>query len=175
MASNLIAATFDTRDQAYNTAVAMNQVSDHVLDVKIGAFLEQDPLGNVTTPDITNGKAFVMIPLSNLLARHPRHRLSRATLLSDILDALAASSLPMPAGEPMTLHEDLSESERRVLRYLPSNLSAPEIASELCLSTSTVKTHLRHIYAKLDAHKRTEAVERARTFGLLGPSGRGHR
>ena len=57
-----------------------------------------------------------------------------------------------------------------MLRYLPSNLSAPEIAAELCLSTSTVKTHMRHIYAKLDAHRRTEAVERARALGLLGPS-----
>ena len=52
-----------------------------------------------------------------------------------------------------------------MLRYLPSNLSAPEIASELYLSTSTVKTHLLHIYAKLDAHRRTEAVERARELG----------
>ena len=56
-----------------------------------------------------------------------------------------------------------------MLRYLPSNLSAPEIAAELYLSTSTVKTHMRHIYAKLDAHRRTEAVERARALGLLGP------
>ena len=69
----------------------------------------------------------------------------------------------------LELHEDLSESELRVLRYLPSNLSAPEIAAELFLSTSTVKTHMRHIYAKLGAHRRTEAVEHARALGLLGP------
>jgi LuxR family transcriptional regulator, maltose regulon positive regulatory protein len=68
------------------------------------------------------------------------------------------------------LHDDLSQSELRVLRYLPSNLSAPEIADELSISTSTVKTHLRHIYDKLDVHRRTEAVERARQLGLLGPS-----
>ena len=68
------------------------------------------------------------------------------------------------------LAEALTESELRVLRYLPSNLSAPEIAAEIFLSTSTVKTHMRHIYDKLDAHRRTEAVERARALGLLGPS-----
>jgi LuxR family transcriptional regulator, maltose regulon positive regulatory protein len=62
------------------------------------------------------------------------------------------------------------QSEIRVLRYLPSNLSAPEIASEVFLSTSTVKTHMRHIYEKLGVHKRTEAVGRARELGLLGPS-----
>jgi LuxR family maltose regulon positive regulatory protein len=62
-----------------------------------------------------------------------------------------------------------------VLRYLPSNLSAPEIAGEMFLSTSTVKTHMRHIYEKLDAHRRTEAVERARALGLLGPAARAAR
>jgi ATP/maltotriose-dependent transcriptional regulator MalT len=34
---------------------------------------------------------------------------------------------------------------------------------------------MRHIYAKLDAHRRTEAVERARALGLLGSSARGRR
>ena len=38
------------------------------------------------------------------------------------------------------------------MRYLPSNLKATEIAAELCVSPNTVRTHLRHIYAKLDAH-----------------------
>ena len=57
-----------------------------------------------------------------------------------------------------------------MLRYLPSNLSAPEIGRELYLSLSTIKTHMRHIYAKLDVHRRTDAVERARLLGLLAPS-----
>jgi LuxR family maltose regulon positive regulatory protein len=70
------------------------------------------------------------------------------------------------------LREPLSQSETRILRYLPTNLSAPEIASELYLSVNTVKTHLRHLYAKLDTHRRAEAVERARTLGLLSPSSR---
>jgi DNA-binding CsgD family transcriptional regulator len=69
----------------------------------------------------------------------------------------------------------LSESELRVLGYLPSNLSAPEIAAELSVSTSTVKTHMRQIYAKFDVHKRTDAVQRARDLGLLGRSTRAPR
>jgi LuxR family transcriptional regulator, maltose regulon positive regulatory protein len=113
---------------------------------------------------------FVMTPPADLLERHPRHRTAHGALLQDILDVLAGSSLrPNELLEP---REDLSNAELRVLRYLPSNLPAPEIARELYLSVSTVRTHMRHIYAKLGVHRRTEAVERARELGLLGPSSR---
>jgi LuxR family maltose regulon positive regulatory protein len=69
------------------------------------------------------------------------------------------------------LHEPLSDSETSILRYLPTNLAA-EIAAELSLSVNTVRTHMRHIYEKLGAHTRTEAVERARTVGLAAPASR---
>jgi len=61
-----------------------------------------------------------------------------------------------------------------VLRYLPANLSAREIANELYVSTNTVKTRMHHLYAKLGTHRRGEAVERARALGLLAPSARRH-
>ena len=70
----------------------------------------------------------------------------------------------------LALHEPLTESETRVLRYLPTNLQVPEIARELSLSVNTVRTHTRHLYEKLDAHSRTGAVERARALSLLAPS-----
>ena len=57
-----------------------------------------------------------------------------------------------------------------MLRYLPTHLSAPEIASALSVSTSTVKTHMRNVYAKLGAHSRAEAVARARAHSLLAPA-----
>jgi LuxR family maltose regulon positive regulatory protein len=118
---------------------------------------------------------FVAAPGRDLLERHPRHRTAHNALLSDILDVLAGSPLPADDRQHAGLVEDLSASELRVLGYLPSNLSAPEIAAELFVSTSTVKTHMRHIYEKLDVHRRTEAVVRARELGLLGPSSRGNR
>ena len=118
---------------------------------------------------------FLIVPAGDLLERHPRHRTAHAALLARVLDVLAGSSLPARRGELPELTEELTESEIRVLRYLPSNLSAPEIAAEMFLSTSTVKTHMRHVYEKLGAHKRTEAVDRARELGLLGPSGRPRR
>jgi len=57
-----------------------------------------------------------------------------------------------------------------VLRYLPTNLSAAEIAAELSVSVTTVRTHIRHLFLKLGVHRRTEAVLRARALGLLAPS-----
>jgi len=63
--------------------------------------------------------------------------------------------------------EELSPGELRVLRYLPTNLSRPEIAGELSVSLNTVSTHLRSIYAKLQVRDRSSAVRRARELRLL--------
>ncbi len=109
---------------------------------------------------------FLLVPVRELLERHPRHRTAHAALLTTILDVLAGTSPPSKR-ETMPLRDELSEAELRVLRYLPSNLRSPEIAAELFVSTNTVRTHLRHIYAKLDAHSRSEAVARARELSLL--------
>jgi LuxR family transcriptional regulator, maltose regulon positive regulatory protein len=76
---------------------------------------------------------------------------------------------PRPAASPR-LVDPLSQGEIRVLRYLPTNLSAPEIASELSVSVTTVRTHIHHLFLKLGAHRRSEAVAVARDLGLLAPS-----
>jgi LuxR family maltose regulon positive regulatory protein len=115
---------------------------------------------------------FLLHPAPDLLGWHARQRTAHAALLAQILDLLAANrSAPRPAG-PQPPLEPLSKSEIRVLRYLPTHLSAPRIAGELSVSTSTVKTHLRNLYAKLGAHSRAEAVQSARVLGLLAPSAR---
>ena len=111
---------------------------------------------------------FMLWPSRELLERQPKHRTAHATLISTILDALAGRSSPQ-RGSDAPLRDELSEAELRVVRYLPSNLTASEIASELVVSTNTVRTHMRHIYAKLDAHTRSEAVARARALGLVAP------
>ena len=61
----------------------------------------------------------------------------------------------------------ITERERAVLRFLPSRLTNREIADECFMSVNTVKTHLKSIYAKLDASSRDQAVDRARRRGLL--------
>ncbi len=71
-------------------------------------------------------------------------------------------------GEPPATQSDvLSERERDVLRYLPTVLTAGEIATNLNISINTVKAHMRSIYRKLGAARRREAVVRARQLGLL--------
>jgi len=116
---------------------------------------------------------FLLHPVPSLLERHPRHRTAHASLISEILDLAGGARRPAsPAAEPPSPREPLSDSETRVLRYLPTNLSARDIADELSLSWYTVKTHMRHLYAKLGTHTRHETVERARALGLLAPSPR---
>ncbi len=65
------------------------------------------------------------------------------------------------------LVEQLSARELVVLSYLPSRYSNPEIAARLYVSTNTVKTHLKHIYRKLQVNGRSEAIDAARAHGLL--------
>ena len=65
-----------------------------------------------------------------------------------------------------------SDGRGRLAAFVPTGLSVTEIADQMYLSVNTVRTHMRHIYDKLDTHRRHEAVERARTLGLLAPSGR---
>ncbi len=63
----------------------------------------------------------------------------------------------------------LTTAEVRVLQYLPTHLSFPEIASQLFVSRHTVKTQALSAYRKLGAHTRGEAITKARAIGLLPP------
>jgi LuxR family maltose regulon positive regulatory protein len=74
---------------------------------------------------------------------------------------------PRRSGRAVTADEDLTDRELAVLRLLDSDLSQREIGAALYVSLNTVKTHTRSIFRKLDASNRSEAVERARSLGLL--------
>jgi LuxR family maltose regulon positive regulatory protein len=103
-----------------------------------------------------------------LLAAHPVHETRHAAYLKLLRDHLDGAEPEMHHELP----EPLRERELAVLRFLPTNLSAGEIGSELFLSVHTVKTHMRKLYAKLDVHTRAEAVQCARALGLLAPAQR---
>jgi LuxR family maltose regulon positive regulatory protein len=140
---------------------------------------------------------FLLDPAPALLERHRRHRATHSALATQILDLLARPAPLTPAeghggceglwgyegcegyerhrgtGSSPRLVPPLTASETYVLRYLPTRLTAQEIASELSLSVHTVTTHMRHLYTKLGVHRRRQAVERARVLGLLAPIPRG--
>jgi LuxR family transcriptional regulator, maltose regulon positive regulatory protein len=110
---------------------------------------------------------FAMTGSAGLLEELPRHQTAHGALLADILDVLHGSSAAAKEQSSMPPAEELSPGELRVLRYLPTNLSRPEIAGELSVSLNTVGTHLRSIYAKLQVRDRSSAVQRARELRLL--------
>jgi LuxR family maltose regulon positive regulatory protein len=107
-------------------------------------------------------------PLRSLLrrrvARGTGHRALAAQLLSTLDEPSAADR-----AAPATLLEPLSDRELAVLRFLPTMMSNAEIASEMFVSVNTVKTHLKHVYRKLDVADRRDCVRRGRELRLLSP------
>ena len=143
-----------TRD-AFGDGAAAEQSLEHALDL--------------ARPDRVL-LPFLVHPVPALLERHAGRLTSHADLIAEIFDLPAGKTAVSPPSGSTPLPEPLTESELRVLRYLPTDLSTREIANELYLSVHTIKTHVKHLYAKLDAHCRREAVKRARDLGLLSHS-----
>ncbi|MBX2999480.1 MAG: hypothetical protein KF893_13270 [Caldilineaceae bacterium] len=89
----------------------------------------------------------------------------------DLLEALPdaqgkiADSGPFLSAQPII--EPLSQREIDLLRLLQTELSGPEIAEELVIALSTVRTHTKSIYAKLNVNSRRAAVKRAIDLGLI--------
>jgi LuxR family maltose regulon positive regulatory protein len=98
-----------------------------------------------------------------LLEGHLRRSTAHAAFITEVLDHIDARR-PAPEGE---LRSPLTERELVVLGYLPSEMTAGDIADALSVSETTVRTHLHHIYAKLDAAGRRDALRRARELRLL--------
>jgi LuxR family maltose regulon positive regulatory protein len=103
--------------------------------------------------------------VSRLLRRFPE-----GTVLHEWLDDLYMRA------DAASSHSDgdrwsLTTAELRVLQFLPTHLSIPEIADQLNVSANTVKTHTRAVYRKLDSGSRGEAVDHARVAGLIDAAG----
>jgi len=86
-------------------------------------------------------------------------------LLGQLESETRLSSQPLPGATYLV--EPLSEREMEVLRLLLTDLKVPEIAKELVIGASTVRSHIKSIYAKLNAHSRYEAVEKAKELRLV--------
>jgi LuxR family transcriptional regulator, maltose regulon positive regulatory protein len=112
---------------------------------------------------------FALTRSGDLLEALPPQQTAHAALLAGILDVLRGRSAGWESQPPADI-EELSPGELRVLRYLPTNLSRPEIAGALSVSVNTVSTHVRSIYTKLQVRDRSAAVRRAREPRLLSAS-----
>jgi LuxR family maltose regulon positive regulatory protein len=94
--------------------------------------------------------------------------------IDSLLSAFAGADLAPPphaSGDQQltngTLVEELSERELEVLRLIQAGFNNQEIAEQLGIAVSTVKTHLNNLYAKFGVHSRTQAVAIARDLGLF--------
>ena len=61
----------------------------------------------------------------------------------------------------------ISDREYEVLELLAQGLTNKEIAERLFVSPNTIKTHLAHLYGKLDVTRRTQAIDKARSLRLI--------
>jgi LuxR family maltose regulon positive regulatory protein len=107
-------------------------------------------------------------PVRSLLRRHIRNGTAHRAFAGELLTALEDDPAHQTA-QAGPLLEPLSERELAVLRFLPTMMSNTEIAAEMFVSVNTVKTHLKHIYRKLDVTDRRDAVRRGRDLRLLSP------
>jgi LuxR family maltose regulon positive regulatory protein len=110
---------------------------------------------------------FVMFNTAELLNVLPYHQTAHSALLADVIDLLRGAPAPRIDRQRLPQPAELSPSELRVLRFLPTNLTRPEIARSLHVSVNTVNTHIRNIYSKLGASDRSSAVRQARELRLL--------
>jgi LuxR family maltose regulon positive regulatory protein len=117
-------------------------------------------------------------PMAALLAQSAERRVQSDPLFNYIEHLLRAFPEPQRQAQIVlrstlersnALIEPLSERELEVLRLLAAGLESPEIARELVISVSTARTHIKNIYGKLSVHGRVQAIERARTLGLVRP------
>jgi LuxR family maltose regulon positive regulatory protein len=110
-------------------------------------------------------------PLDKLLrqaiARDIRAAYAQEVLAAFVAQARGRRASPAPDAATASLYEPLTERERQVLRLLAADLSSTEVAEELVLAVSTVRSYIKTIYSKLDVHSRREAIARARQLDWL--------
>jgi LuxR family maltose regulon positive regulatory protein len=81
-----------------------------------------------------------------------------------VLRRAREATLPTPGAD---LVDPLTDRELEILSYLPSRFTNTELADHFYVSVNTIKTHMAHIYRKLDVANRNGAIARSRELGIL--------
>lgn len=110
------------------------------------AFLDEDPVILNLVQELSNETPAFIMRLLRSAASQDKHK-----------KQIPASILPEP----------LSDRETQVLRLLASGKKGPQIANELFIAYSTVRTHLKSIHRKLDVHNRQELLDKVRLLELI--------
>jgi LuxR family maltose regulon positive regulatory protein len=137
-----------------------------------------EPLGRALELCDPEGFAAFFVEEGAPMAELLRHAASRGVAprqASDLLvrfeigegTALPSSHLPASSPRAQPLIEPLTERELDVLRFLATSLSTAEIADRLFVTVSTVRSHTKNIYAKLNVHRRWDAAARAQELKLI--------
>jgi LuxR family maltose regulon positive regulatory protein len=155
--------------------------SDQALSALERALSLAEPEGYVRT-FVDEGQPMVML-LSQILVAQRKGREAVSQAFAPDYPARLLAAFPEPTkdgrrktltrssstvfGRSSVLVEPLSKREIEVLRLIAAGLSNQEIAQELVIAVSTVKSHVNHIYGKLDAKSRTQALAKAQALDLL--------
>lgn len=160
------------------SAAETNERTGRVIEIVILQALAHHALGESKQAQLTLKRALSLaephgyvrlfvdegISMLNLL-----RKAATAGLTGDYLDyinkLLAAFDLHAPRKQ--ALIDPLTERERQTLRHLATKLTIAEIASQMVVAPSTIRTYNKRIYSKLNVHSRAEAVYRAQELGLL--------
>jgi LuxR family maltose regulon positive regulatory protein len=155
-----------------------------IIEILVLKALAQHQIGDVDQALLNLGKALSLAepegyrrtfidegePMARILYQAVSHKIS-AVYAGRLLGVLSEESQSVDSNRKFQadeLIEPLSERELDVLRLIAEGLSNGEIAGKLYISLSTVKGHTANIFGKLSVKKRTQAVARARSLGLLG-------
>ena len=148
---------------------AMNQIREQNQDVKFIVLTTYDTDEYIFDAIDAGAKGYLLKDASredlfqSVRAVHRGESLIEPGVAARVLDRLAQMSRQARGGGPQVL----SEREMEVLRLMAAGAANKNIASDLAISESTVKTHVTNIFQKLEVNHRTEAVTQALQRGII--------
>jgi LuxR family maltose regulon positive regulatory protein len=157
-------------DELVPISTPLSVVQNHILRARLAA-VDETPdeaireLTSALTVAELHGFVEVFVQAGPMILRRLSMVAGPQAAFTDVIRARASQeALPSVVAD---LAEPLTERERELLSFLPTRFTNVELARRFYVSVNTIKTHMAHIYRKLDATTRDGAIERAREVGLL--------